>query len=118
MSRSVRRTVTAAAAVGVVAASFVLAGGASADHQARATTLLGDALRAAPTRVATPATLTHRSVPEDRYAMAGGCYALRDASGHYVARTDSRFAAVATDRAHAEPFHFQAIDLGKYLLFG
>src|SRR4051812_28661476 len=118
MSRWVRRPVTAAAAAGVVAASFALASGASADHRARPTTLLSDALHAAPTTVARPAALVHHARPEDRYAMAGGCYAVRAANGHYVSRTGSGFAAVGADRAHAEPVHFQAIDLGKYLLFG
>src|SRR4051794_10986334 len=109
MPRSVRRTVTAAAAVGVVAASYGLATGASADHRAHPTTLLGAALHAAPAGVARAATLQHAATPEDRYAMAGGCYAVRDADGHYVTRTASGFAATAADPAHAEPFHFQAI---------
>lgn len=56
--------------------------------------------------------------PEDRYAMAGGCYVARAANGRYVARDGAGFAATATDKAAAEPFHFQAYDLGKYLLFG
>ncbi|MEA2433395.1 MAG: hypothetical protein QOG54_852 [Actinomycetota bacterium] len=57
-------------------------------------------------------------VPEDRYAMAGGCYAVRAFDGTYVARTSDGFAPTATDVANAEPFHFQATDLGSYLLFG
>jgi hypothetical protein len=56
-------------------------------------------------------------VPEDRYAMAGGCYALRTAAG-YVARSDGGFAASAASEEGAEPFFFQATDLGQYLLFG
>ncbi|HEX2058132.1 MAG TPA: hypothetical protein VHI71_07160 [Actinomycetota bacterium] len=56
--------------------------------------------------------------PEDRYAMAGGCYALRAAGGGYVQRTGDGFAATAASAAGAEPFHFQATDLGSYLLFG
>ena len=55
-------------------------------------------------------------VPEDRYAMAGGCYTVRTASGGYVAREgDGYVTAPAADAA--EPFHFQATDLGRYLLF-
>jgi hypothetical protein len=58
------------------------------------------------------------SVPEDRYAMAGGCYGIRAADGGYVVRGGKTFAASAADLASAEPFHFQATDLGSYLLFG
>ncbi|HEU0131760.1 MAG TPA: peptidase [Mycobacteriales bacterium] len=56
--------------------------------------------------------------PEDRYALAGGCYVARSAAtGRYVTRAGTGFAATAADKAQAEPFHFQAFDLGKYLLF-
>ena len=57
------------------------------------------------------------SLPEDRYAMAGGCYAVRSGEG-FVVRDGDGFAATATDVGAAEPFHFQATDLGSYLLFG
>jgi len=40
-----------------------------------------------------------------------------DATGSYVARTGTTFAATAADKAQAAPLHFQAFDLGKYLLF-
>ncbi|MGH2817245.1 MAG: peptidase [Actinomycetota bacterium] len=56
--------------------------------------------------------------PEDRYAMAGGCYAIRSAAGGYVIREGASFAAKGTSLESAEPFHFQATDLGRYLLFG
>ena len=56
-------------------------------------------------------------VPEDRYALAGGCYAARTAGG-YVVRAGDGFATTGTTAAVAEPFHFQATDLGTYLLFG
>lgn len=60
-----------------------------------------------------------REIPEDRYAMAGGCYAIRSlATGRYVARTPDGFAAVADRLEAAEPFRFQAVDLGRYLLYG
>ncbi|MEX2458895.1 MAG: hypothetical protein WD770_07920 [Actinomycetota bacterium] len=59
------------------------------------------------------------AVPDDRYSMAGGCYALRSlGSGRHVARLGDGFAATATSRNGAEPFHLQATDLGSYLLFG
>lgn len=51
----------------------------------------------------------------DIYAPANGCFALKSlASGRLVARSGSGFAAAGS---HGEPFHFQAMDLGKYLLF-
>ncbi|MDQ4142169.1 MAG: dipeptidase [Actinomycetota bacterium] len=56
--------------------------------------------------------------PEDRYAMAGGCYAIQGANGRYVVREDEGFSATAKRVGRAEPFHFQATDLGRYLLFG
>jgi microsomal dipeptidase-like Zn-dependent dipeptidase len=55
--------------------------------------------------------------PEDRYAMAGGCYAMRSSDGGYVMRDGDGFTA-AGSLDGAEPFHFQATDLGRYLLFG
>ncbi len=54
-------------------------------------------------------------VPEDRYAMAGGCYTLRAPSGGYVHRSGSKPTATG---AGAEPLHFQATRLGSYLLYG
>jgi microsomal dipeptidase-like Zn-dependent dipeptidase len=60
-----------------------------------------------------------RRNPEDRYAMAGGCYALRSTTtGAWVARNGAGYAATAAGKPQAEPFHFQATDLGKYLLVG
>ena len=56
------------------------------------------------------------ATPEDRYAMAGGCYVIR-AGDAYVAREGDGFSTTAP-RETATPFHFQATDLGKYLLFG
>ena len=51
----------------------------------------------------------------DRYAPANGCFTLKSAvSGKFVSRSGTGFAATGTA---GEPFHFQAFDLGKYLLF-
>ena len=58
-----------------------------------------------------------RAVPEDRYAMAGGCYALAT-GGRWVARSGDGFTASAALLGRAAPLHFQATDLGKYLLYG
>ena len=56
--------------------------------------------------------------PADRYDMAGGCYAIQGANGNYVVRDGDGYKATASDVAQAEPFHFQATDLGRYLLYG
>jgi microsomal dipeptidase-like Zn-dependent dipeptidase len=67
---------------------------------------------------AAPLTESRAEVPEDRYAMAGGCYAIRAAAAGYVVRDGDGFAATGTAHADAEPFVFQATDLGRYLLYG
>ena len=59
-----------------------------------------------------------QQVPEDRYALAGGCYAARGPDGNYVTRAGKGFAATAASAATAEPLHFQATDLGSYLMYG
>ena len=59
------------------------------------------------------------SVPQDRYAMAGGCYALQSAAtSKWVVRDGGGYGATGSSIAGALPFHFQATDLGTYLLFG
>jgi len=65
------------------------------------------------TRVRPP----RRAVPQDRHAMAGGCYALRAPDGRYAARTGSGLATAARRRAAAR-ITFRAVDLGVYLLHG
>lgn len=56
--------------------------------------------------------------PLDQFALAGGCYVMRSAIGRYLARTAEGFAATADSARAAEPFRFQATDLGRYLIFG
>ncbi|HEX8003500.1 MAG TPA: hypothetical protein VF519_12470 [Mycobacteriales bacterium] len=105
-----RRLVVLAALSGVV----VTAAAGTAGPRAKTTTL-ADALRQkySAAEVGRP----RSDVPEDRYALAGGCYVVKAVgSGKYVTRSGSAWAATA-DRAGAEPIHFQAYDLGKYLLF-
>ncbi len=55
------------------------------------------------------------AVPEDRYALAGGCYTIQPAGGgDFVVAAQGGF---ATGTQPPEPFHFQATDLGRYLIF-
>ena len=77
------------------------------------------AQRAEPDPVLVPGTAPapRADVPADRYAMAGGCYALQAPSGRWLARTGNGWRASATSLATAEPFHLQASDLGRYLLW-
>ena len=54
-----------------------------------------------------------------RYALAGGCFALRsEQTGNDVARAAGAYNANAPDSDDAEPFRMQATDLGKYLFYG
>jgi hypothetical protein len=104
-------------AVAVTVTTVQAASPASAGHRAKATETLRDALSGAPAAYQPFRPLTHAAVPGDRYAMAGGCYRLRDQDGRYLTRAGDVFTATGS-AAKAEPFHFQALDLGKYLLFG
>ncbi|MQA60827.1 MAG: hypothetical protein GEU86_04895 [Actinophytocola sp.] len=75
--------------------------------------------RVEPSPAPAPPAPDRAASPEDRYAMAGGCYAVRSlAADRYLTRSDDGFAATAAAVTEAEPFHFQATDLGRYLLFG
>lgn len=65
---------------------------------------------------------TRTTVPADKYAMAGGCYAIQSATtGSWLAdpvRTGRAATFTAATMAEAAPIHFQATDLGSYLLYG
>ncbi len=75
--------------------------------------------RAEPDPVLTkvPAMPERLAVPKSRYAMAGGCYAVRPVGGGWVVRSGDGYAATGKKLGAAEPFHFQAATLGEYLLF-
>ena len=71
-----------------------------------------------PKLVRTAAPSPRRVVPQNRYAMAGGCYSLRlTANDKWVTRSGDGYRASSGRLAGAARFHFQATDLGKYLLF-
>ncbi|HWG94317.1 MAG TPA: hypothetical protein VNU66_08855 [Mycobacteriales bacterium] len=53
--------------------------------------------------------------PEDRYAVAGGCYTVQAEGAGYLARTADGV-GTAADAASALPLHFQPLRLGEYLL--
>ena len=57
---------------------------------------------------------------QDRFALVGGCYALKSAaSGKFVVKTaDGRYSASAGGAGGAEPFQLQATALGRYLFYG
>jgi hypothetical protein len=56
---------------------------------------------------------------DPKYGLVHGCFALRAASGHFVAKDGSGgYVASANDVASAEPFRMQATDLGRYMLYG
>ncbi len=59
------------------------------------------------------------ATPQNRYAMAGGCYGLKSVrTGRWVRRDGDGFRAAAGRYTGSLPLHFQATDLGRYLLFG
>ena len=104
-------------ALTLVLAAAVIAGGATAASGSRG--LHGHGPQADDPIAPVADTWFRNAVPTDRYELAGGCYALRsDTTGKYVARTGSGFASTASALSGAEPFHLQAYDLGKYLLYG
>jgi len=66
------------------------------------------------TKLAEPPKRT--AVPADRYAMAGGCYTLATADGRYLTKSGGTY-SLGDDAAAAAPIHFQATELGRYLLW-
>ena len=79
-----------------------------------------EAMRQEPTPSLRRAALRERrtAVPQTRFAMAGGCYALRSlANGRWVRQSGSTYVADVPERRQASPLRFQATDLGQYLLF-
>jgi hypothetical protein len=109
------RTLIALAAAGAFVATSVGTVTHASDPAAAAT----PASRAAARPTATYQPFDFHPVrhpqPLDRYEPAGGCYAVRSAAtGKLLVRAGGTFAATG---ATGEPLHFQAFDLGKYLLF-
>ena len=61
----------------------------------------------------------HDPSADDRYSLAGGCFALRsEQTGDFVVKAGGGYAATAATAGAAEPFRMQATDLGSYLFYG
>ena len=103
------------------AGSYAAATSARRVDVAGPTQTLQDAL-ATPATAAelVPAALApRRRTPEDRYAMAGGCYVMRSVATKKVLRGEDYVFAGASAPGTPEtpePYYFQPIDLGKYLI--
>lgn len=77
------------------------------------------ALAAAALLVGAPVSAAATGGNDPKYALVHGCFALRAASGQYVAKDGAGgYAATAAGVAGAEPFRLQATDLGRYMLYG
>lgn len=122
--KKLRRPLALATGLVILVAGAGLATGASTSSgqgSGTKTRSLRDALLAsqqAEQRWVDPTSVHRSTVPTDRYELAGGCYVARAfGTGHYVVRAGEGFAATGTSASTAEPFHLQAYDLGKYLLY-
>ena len=91
--------------------------GGDAERSARSTQTLADALarEVTPGEIRPASIAPRRRTPEDRYAMAGGCYVLRSvATRKYLMGED--FVLAQAPLSAAQRYYFQPIDLGKYLV--
>ncbi len=117
LAHPVRR---AAAAVALVALAATALGGGVAAATTGDRTGPGDAAGSDAALTTPFALVDDRDVddrldqPEDRYALAGGCYVVETVDG-YVARGETVVRTDAT-REEALPFHLQPTELGRYLL--
>src|SRR3954470_4026405 len=101
-------SVLAAGSAGAVQASTGHDGPTNADRAAKSQ-------KAADDTSVQPFDFNRQPSPDDRYSLAGGCFALRSAAtGKLVPRSGDTFTATGTA---GEPLRFQAYDLGKYLLY-
>lgn len=83
----------------------------SADEARRNTTAVAQGRRSVDPTLKRVRRSPRREVPQNRYAMAGGCYTLASPDGYVGA------AGRLATRRRAERFTFQATDLGSYLLY-
>jgi len=115
MSRSRRPLVALAVVAGLAATSFASSSAVSPSGATR-TGPLPEPVKQALARKADALPEPRTPSAADRFAPARGCFTLRSlATGKLVTRTPDGVAATGST---GEAFRFQAMDLGKYLLFG
>ncbi|GAB2778121.1 hypothetical protein GCM10027020_34530 [Nocardioides salsibiostraticola] len=73
--------------------------------------------RKEPQLTTAPLTTPRAFHPENRYAMANGCYTLRSPSGAYLKRDRRELSLQRVVRGKATRYTFKATDLGSYLLY-
>ena len=119
-STRVLRRGTALLAAGAVAVALVPAADVAAEDRVGPSLVPGTeeaAARAAERPFVPPEERTRRASPEDRYALAGGCYTIHSLAAGGPVHRDGDGPAARPD-GDAEPFHIQATNLGRYLLYG
>src|SRR3954452_22273416 len=80
--------------------------------------VVANAARGAPAKAPPSRSLAAATGQDRRYALANGCYSLRDAgSGGLVAKEPGGYGAAAPTGG-AEAFRMQATRLGSYLFYG
>src|SRR3954469_7857380 len=80
--------------------------------------MVQNARRGASAKAPPARSLASAAGQDRRYALANGCYSLRDAgSGGFVAKDPGGYSAAGTS-AGAEGFRMQATRLGSYLFYG
>ncbi|MFB9311520.1 hypothetical protein [Nocardioides plantarum] len=91
----------------------------AAEARSAAAYVAAERSRPDPRLTRVPVRQTRRTTPQDRYAMAGGCYVLSPSPGRYLKRdgAGSTVSVVSTGYQQATAFRFQATRLGTYLLY-
>jgi hypothetical protein len=114
-SRPTHRANALRALLGLTAVSLVAAG-TSALAEGKPADATSDGAKTAPFALVQDRDVDDRlPTPEDRYALAGGCYTVEAGDQGFVTRSGNAV-TVTGDAAAAERFHFQATRLGEYLL--
>src|SRR5689334_20196626 len=79
--------------------------------------VVANAKRGAPAKAPPARSLASATGDDRRYALANGCYSLRDAgSGGFVAKDPAGYSAAGSSGG-AEGFRMQATRLGSYLFY-
>jgi len=110
MPRPRARALLAVAALATASLSTVGGGSSSASADVR-----GSAAKEGFRLVADRPVSDRLPQPEDRYAVAGGCYTVQAGTAGYLAR-EADALVLRKDPRDATPLHFQPTRLGEYLL--